>query len=126
MATADDLRRLRTEKGLSAKVMADVIRRHYPKFDKTVLSKCEHGDEYGVVIKDDILSILYAEFAPELLTAHKATRSGKHRLTCRISARLENDVYGALQRQMQADGYATTQELLTDLVQKYIETRSLI
>lgn len=125
MATANDLRRLRTEHGIPAKDMADEIRRLYPKFDKTVLSKCEHGDEYGVVIKDDALAAVYAKFAPGALEPSKATRHGKHRLTCRVSARLDGELYAALQQQMRADGYATTQDLLADLVRRYIETRSL-
>lgn len=124
MSSSNDLRKLRTERGLSAKEMADVVRRAYPKFDKTVLSKCEHGDEYGVVIKDDALAALYAEFAPGSLEPPKATRHGKHRLACRISARLESDLYGALQRQIKADGYATTQDWLTDMVTKYIKEDS--
>ncbi len=120
MSVSDELRALRLEKNLSAKDMADVIQRLYPKFDKTVLSKCEHGGEYGVQIRADAVDALYAEFAPELLEARKRVRDGNRRLTCRVSARLENDVYKALQRRMKVDGYATNQDLITALVMRYV------
>ncbi len=121
MPVSDELRALRLGKKLSAKAMADVIQRLYPKFDKTVLSKCEHGSEYGVQIRANAVDALYAEFAPELLEPRKRARDGNRRLTCRVSARLENDVYEALQRHMRTDGYATNQDLLTALVLRYIE-----
>lgn len=125
MSVSDEIRALRLAKNIPAKDIAETIRELYPKFDKTVLSKCEHGDEYGVVIKDDALAAVYAKFAPGALEPSKATRHGKHRLTCRVSARLDGELYAALQQQMRADGYATTQDLLADLVRRYIETRSL-
>ena len=43
-----------------------------------------------------------------------------HRLTCRISARLETADYEALQRLIEAEGYATTQDWLTATVRRYI------
>lgn len=120
MPVSDELRALRLEKNLPAKAMADVIQRLYPKFDKTVLSKCEHGDEYWVQIRADAVDALYAEFAPELLAARKRARDGNRRLTHRVSARLTDEDYEALQRHMRADGYATNQDLITALVLRYI------
>ncbi|MCM1439197.1 MAG: hypothetical protein NC131_08345 [Roseburia sp.] len=120
MSIADEIRTLRLEKNIPAKAMAEVIQQLYPKFDKTVLSKCEHGDEYGVHIRPDAVDALYAAFAPELLEARKRARDGNRRLTSRVSARLTDEDYEALQRRMRADGYATNQDLLTALVKRYI------
>lgn len=121
MSSSDDLRRLRIEKSLPAKDMVEVIQGIFPKFDKTVLSKCEHGGEYGVSIQPEALEALYQKFDPDgEFRAEKPTRHGKHRLTCRISARLETADYEALQRRMEADGYATNQDWIAAMVAQYI------
>ena len=52
--------------------------------------------------------------------SRKAVKKDAHRLTCRISARLETADYEALQRLIEAEGYATTQDWLTATVRRYI------
>lgn len=120
VSVCDEIRALRLGLGIPAKDLADAIREVYPKFDKSLLSKVEHGLDYGICVRADIMDALYAKFAPELLEPRKRARRGGNRLTCRISARLTNEAYGALQRQMEADGYATTQDWLTAMVIQYI------
>lgn len=120
-STRNELMELRVGRGLPAREMVAVVQELYPKYDKTMQSKCEHGEEYGVLLRPDALKALYRHFAPELLEPRKQTRHGQHRLTCRISARLENSTFAALQQRMQADGYQTFQELLTALVLRYVE-----
>lgn len=115
------LRELRTSRGLAVKEMVAVVQEVFPKYDKTVQSKCENGDAYGVTIRKDALKILYQHFAPELLDPQKQTRHGQHRLTCRISARLEDSAFLLLQQRMKADGYRTVQDLLTVLIRRYID-----
>ena len=61
-----------------------------------------------------------ALFAPELAESRKSAKKDAHRLTCRISARLETADYEALQRLIEAEGYATTQDWLTATVRRYI------
>lgn len=120
-STHNELMELRVGRGLPAREMVAVVQELYPKYDKTMQSKCEHGEEYGVLLRPDALKALYRHFAPELLEPRKQTRHGQHRLTCRISARLENSTFAALQQRMQADGYRTFQELLTALVASYLK-----
>ena len=117
---AEELRELRLSKQIPAKDMVAVVQAIYPKYDKTVQSKCENGDAYGVSLRPDAMAALYAHFAPELAEGRKAVKKDAHRLTCRISARLETADYEALQRRMEADGYSTAQELLADLVRRYL------
>ena len=116
------LKELRLSKNIPAKEMVSVVQQLYPKFDKTLLSKCESG-AYGAELPDDALQALYAAFAPELLTPQKRRRSGRNRLTCRISARLEDDVYSELQQRIRADGYDTVQSWISDVVQHYLKER---
>ena len=56
----------------------------------------------------------------ELAESRKTAKKDAHRLTCRISARLETADYEALQRLIEAEGYATTQDWLTATVRRYI------
>ena len=117
----EELRDLRIAKQIPAKDMVAVVQTLYPKYDKTVQSKCENGDAYGVSIRPDAMKALYEQFAPERLEAPKRTRHGQHRLTCRISCRLENEDYEALQQLIKASGCATVQDWLTGIVRGLIE-----
>ncbi len=92
----------------------------YPKYDKTVQSKCENGDAYGVSLRPDAMAALYAHFAPGAGRGPQSGQKDAHRLTCRISARLETADYEALQRLIEAEGCATTQDWLTATVRRYI------
>ncbi len=92
---AEELRELRLSKQIPAKDMVAVVQAIYPKYDKTVQSKCENGDAYGVSLRPDAMAALYAHFAPELAEGRKTAKKDAHRLTCRISARLETADYGA-------------------------------
>ena len=117
---AEELRELRITKQIPAKDMVAVVQSLYPKYDKTVQSKCENGETYGVTIRPDAMKALYKRFAPEHLERPKRTRHGQHRLTCRISCRLGNEDYKALQQLIEASGCATVQDWLTGIVQKLI------
>lgn len=117
---ADGLRELRLSKQIPAKDMVAVVQQLYPKYDKTVQSKCENGEAYGVSLRPDAMAALYNRFAPELAQARTAAKKDKRRLTCRISARLETADYEALQQLIKADGYTTMQDWLTATVRAYI------
>lgn len=117
---AEELKELRMSKQIAAKDMVAVVRTLYPKYDKTIQSKCENGNVYGVSLRHDAMAALYAHFAPELAERRRAAKKDAHRLTCRISARLETADYEALQQLIAAAGYATTQDWLTVIVRRYI------
>ena len=119
----DELRELRISKQIPAKEMVEVVQTIYPKYDKTVQSKCENGEAYGVCLRPDAMKALYAKFAPDILEATKRRKGERHRLTCRISGRLETPVYEALQQHIQADGFATTQEWVTAMALRYISEK---
>lgn len=120
---AEDLRELRISKQIPAKKMVAVVRQLYPKYDKTMQSKCERGDEYGIRIREDALEALYATFAPERLEQKQVKRSSGHKLKCRISCRLADEVHAELLEFISEDGYKTMQDWLTDTVDKYIRRK---
>lgn len=117
---SDELRDLRHAKNMPAGDMVAVVQQLYPKYDKTMQSKCENGAAYGVDIRADALEALYLAFAPELLEQRRRRKNSGHRLTCRISARLADGEYGLLQQHIHADGYATMQDWITDIVRAYL------
>lgn len=100
---AEELRELRLSQADTGQGYGRGGTSHYPKYDKTVQSKCENGDAYGVSLRPDAMAALYAHFAPELAEGRKAVKKDAHRLTCRISARLETADYEALQRLIEAE-----------------------
>lgn len=114
------LRDLRVTKKIPAKDMIDLVREHYPKYDKALQSKCEHGDEYGIDIRSDAMDTLLAKFAPEQLEAKKRRRNGGHRLTKRIMCRLEDEDYSALVQYITADGYTDMNAWLVSTVRSYL------
>lgn len=122
----NELRNLRVRNQLQVKDMVEVVRTLYPKFDKTVQSKCENGDSYGIMLRPDAMEALYKVFEPEALERRRRLKKERHKLTCRISARLTDSEYLLLQQHMEADGYATMQELLTDLVRKRLEGKETV
>ena len=105
--------------GLPAKDMVAVVQELYPKYDKTMQSKCENGDDYGISLRPDAMKALYEKFAPGGTKASRRKKD-RHRLTGRITCRLEDADMEALQQRMKADGYATAQELMTALVRQYL------
>lgn len=123
MASAKELRELRVSRNIPAKDMVAAVQTLYPRFDKPMLSKCEHGDECGVSIPDDAMDLLYATFAPEIKERKayaEKRKQDRHRLVCRISARLDTTLYTELQRAMEADGYVTAQEWISDMALRYV------
>lgn len=116
----NELKNLRLMSGVKASQMVEVVRELYPKYDKTIQSKCERAGEYGISIQPDAMAALMEKFAPDEVEARKRSRHGKHRLTCKITCRMEDELYGLLQQQAKADGYDTMQDCIADLIKTYV------
>lgn len=122
---ANPLRELRISKNIPAKEIIDVVKSVYPKYDKTLQSKCERSEEYGVELKHDAFDKLLAEYSPDELEKEKKRRRGGHRLTCKITCRLEDDVYAALIKNINNDGFTQMQAWLTYMVINYLKEKEL-
>lgn len=114
------LRDLRVSKNIPANDMVDTVRALFPKYDKPLQSKCEHGDEYGVNLKPKAMDALLAKYAPELLAKEKHRRDGCHRLKCKVSCRLEDDEYAKLIKFIKAEGFDTMQSWLAFKIRRYL------
>lgn len=120
----NELKALRLNRQIPVKEMVKVVRERYPKYDRFLQSKCEHSDETGVTLLPDALERLHTAFDHKTLVPfHKPRKVDAHRQKCRISARLSNEDYAALQRHIQADGYHTTQAWLAEMVRRYLKRK---
>lgn len=104
------LRELRVKHGVNARDMVGEVQKRYPKYDRTLHTKCERGDEMNAVCE---------RFMPEKKPS-EARKRDFHRLTYRIYGRLTKAAYTSLQRQIKADGFASVQSWITYAVQKYL------
>lgn len=116
LAVKNDLAELRTSKNLQAKEMIEVVSAIYPKYDKFIQSKVEHGDEYGIQLRNDAMDALYEKFAPERRKRHSKPNRRKAN---RIFARLSDDVYARLQQAVKANG-DSIQDILESAVLRYL------
>lgn len=119
---SNPLRDLRLQSGVSVKDMVEVVQTIYPKYDKTLQSKCENGADYGVELKADAMEALRDAFLPSSEGSAPVKKENR-RLTCRIYGRLTDKAYEQLQQAMEIDGYATTQDWMTAVVGWYLRTK---
>lgn len=117
------LRALRINAGVSAREMVEVVQTLYPKYDKTLQSKCENGEEYGVELKRDAMQALMDRFAQSSGSATSSARKDGHRYQCRLYCRLPDEQYGLLQRYIREEGYTTMQDWLSNMIDRFIEER---
>jgi hypothetical protein len=116
----DELNILRDAKGIRTREILEALHELYPSFDKAMLTKVNHSDRYGVHLSIEGRNVLIDRLAPDLAEKVRRRRNGCHRLTRRISCRLEDGEYEALQRHIKADGFDTMQGWLTDQVRQYL------
>lgn len=116
-AAVNPLRNIREKSGASAADIVGIVQRRHPKYDKTLQSKCERTELYGIQIADDSMKDLRDELLP------KEIRSGhdRHRLTARVSCRLEPEEHSRFLELVQRCGYDTVQDYLSDLIRKTVE-----
>ena len=73
---AEELRELRLSKQIPAKDMVAVVQAIYPKYDKTVQSKCENGDAYGVSLRPDPMAEFMLTLRREPTPTTEAMQNG--------------------------------------------------
>ena len=106
--------------GLMAKDLVAIVSEDYPSFSKQSFCMCEKPDKYGVVLHPAAFEKLQRMF-PHAAVTKKKKKSGKNKLTKRISARLSDAEYDALIRKTKADGFDTMQAFLVFMVRNYLK-----
>lgn len=114
MAERSELSLFRCAAGLTALEVVRLLKPHFPLIDKTVISKAEHGDLYGVELNRKAWKILQEAYPIAYNKAKNKAQKRKadrHKKTRRLSVRLSEEQFSVLQQRMQADGL-TAQEFL--------------
>lgn len=111
---------LRVRKDLSIKEMVVTVRELYPRYDRFLQSKCEHGDEYGVDLRYDAFDALLAKFDPEALERARYIRGGRHKLRHKVMCRLTDSEYDDLMALLESKGTITIQAWLAALIRDAI------
>ena len=116
---AEQLQWLLSHTQAGKEIMA-TVQQSSPKFDKSCMAKAKRSNLYGVEIRGDILKKLWLTYAPEEYAKRKRHTDG-HKLTKRLSCRLEDDVYEAFVQKCEADGYKDSNDCLKYLVSEYLK-----
>lgn len=82
------LRALRSERHIPVTDIVEVVASIYPKFDRYLLSKAEHGDEYGIRLRADAERDLMTKFAIKSRGRAEAHRKPNRSKPKRIPAAL--------------------------------------
>lgn len=90
-APVNPLRRIREDSGAAPAAIIAIVQRRHPKYDKTLQSKCERTELYGVQLAEDSMKDLRRELTPEEEKKAAWVRQGRHRLTASVSCRLSDE-----------------------------------
>lgn len=91
------LKAVRQASGLSPRQLVADIRQTFPRYDKTLHSKCEHTEDYGVQLDNRALKALEKRYG---LTRARENRTKPMRITVRF----ESGQYSQLQRALEVRG----------------------
>lgn len=116
------LRFIREDKQVPASEIVNAVKQRYPKYDKTLQSKCE-STNYGVCLEPDALVDLLKIHAPELLVL---PRKDTHRRTKSIRCRLTDTEHETLMSVIAAEGFATVQGWLENLIHNYLHNTNIL
>ncbi len=117
------LKSFRVDMKVPAKDLVKIVRTLYPRYDKTLQSKCERSSEYGIAIRNKAIDALIEKYAPDILASIKHKRDGCHRLKRKVTCRLEDDEYAELLRRIKQDGFKTMQSWLQYHIHKYLNSK---
>ena len=120
------LREIRDKSGASTQTVISIVQRRHPKYDKTLQSKCEHTELYGVQLADDSMKDLRRELTPEEEKKAAWVRQGRHRLTNSVSCRLSKEENERFRKIAKQSGDGTVQSYLAEMIRDRIyeyETR---
>ena len=111
------IRSLRLDCNLASAQIVEAVQTVYPKFDKPLLSKCEHPADYGVTVLPSALKAarsLVPDWKPK-----RRSDQHKHRFT--IRCRMDEETHKALTEKVHRDGYATVQDWIMERVRDYLK-----
>ena len=106
------LRHLIKDRHIPLMDMLEVVATIYPRCDKSLISKCAHGEETGAMLRADALKALLVHFREDSQKPNDERRRRKpNRCVCRVT----DAVYALLQRRLAQTGQ-TIQDYLEALI----------
>ena len=112
------------------------IRRYFPGFDKTLLSKVRNHIRYGVTLRREAYEAIFQDFpfledATEMepmsiqpVPVAKNGRGGdRHRIKTRVAARITADRIKLLQKLVKEDGFPSVTAWLIWQINRYIRAK---
>lgn len=112
------VKEFREARGLQGKQIVEVMREKYPKYDKTIHSKVERPEEYGIRLLCEAENLIEEAFAGTAVQAKK--RDGR-RLPCRVQCRMSKARFERLQQALRAEGFETVQAGVAHIIARYLE-----
>ena len=94
------------------------VRTIYPKYDKTLESKCEHGEDSRAHLRPDAMKYLIEKYDALAKTADT------HRLKGRVSCRLTTDACETFKIYIDERGYFTVQDYLSEYITDLLKRTS--
>ena len=107
------LRRFRIENNIPANEMVETIKAIYPGYDKPLHSKVEHGEQYGIELRQNAIRALEKRFCGTI-------KKKDHHKGFRVSCRLDADTYAAFMAQLDKEKI-TMQEWISCVIRKELE-----
>ena len=107
------LRAVRQASGLNPRQMVGMLRESYPRYDKTLQSKCEHTDDYGVQLAESTLKALERQYG---IRRPAENRTKPHRITVRF----EKGQYSLLQRALKVRGISAQSYALRGIMKAVV------
>ena len=115
-----DINEVMITNGIRAKDIVDIVKQVYPKYDKSLQSKVERPDAYGIKLLGSAEKLVMDTLATK---PHAPRRADKHRLSHSARCRISKTKLGRLQQAFKRDGYDTVQSGMTWLIDNYLLRR---
>lgn len=114
------LRDLHERRHIPTVDVVEVVGTIYPKFDRYLLSRVEHGERTGVRLRDDAFEAVMEHFRECPSAAPETPRKPHRRKPYRVACRITGDAWLALQRALVRSG-RTMQDYIEELVMKALK-----
>lgn len=115
----NELRALRIAAGVSAREIVELVQKFYPKYDKTLQSKCENSADYGVCLVEDAMDALRERFLPDAPKG-AAPSKDRHIYTTKVQCRLPDTQAERLKELLYNEGL-TVQDWLAGIIAAYLK-----
>lgn len=102
--------------GASQADIVAILKARFAKYDKTLQSKCEHTDKYGIEPCKEAFALLDMHFK-------RTKRATHHRRQKRVMCRLSDEDYAAFKAAIEASSYQTMQAYMERSIKRFIKRK---